>query len=152
MSEVHEDSFIFYRSFYEAMEGLPDGDRLALYDAIVKLALDGEKASLPSSVRGLFILIVPQIEANIRKRVVGRTGGRPPKKETNGFPPTETNGYSDEKPNYNDNGTVNLKNNAHGVCKGLNGEGCGDRKEGEVKNNAFAAQDLIRRISTGCSL
>lgn len=131
MNDIHEDSFIFYRSFYEAMEGMPDKDRLALYEAIVGLALNGELIDLPKSVRGLFILIKPQIEANIRKRMFGRTGGRPPKEKTTGYPQKETNGFEGEKPNYNANPNLNL--NAHGECEGLIDKGFGEKEEGEAK-------------------
>lgn len=107
MSEIHEDSFIFYRSFYEAMDGQSDADRLALYDAIARLALNGEKAELPPAPRGLFTLIIPQIEANRIKRAYGRKGGRPPRKETNGYRAEETNGYKKQKPNVNKNENEN---------------------------------------------
>ena len=31
-----EEAFVFYRSFFEAMEGLGDADKLALFDAIAR--------------------------------------------------------------------------------------------------------------------
>ncbi len=114
MSETHEDSFIFYRSFYEAMEGQSDADRLALYDAIARLALNGEKAELPPAPRGLFTLIIPQIEANRKKRACGRRGGRPPREKTNGYEDEKTIGYEKKKPNVNENENANENENGNG--------------------------------------
>ena len=34
-----KDSFVFYSSFFEALQDLKDKDRLKLYDAICNLAL-----------------------------------------------------------------------------------------------------------------
>ena len=111
MRNIHEDSFIFYRSFFEAMEGLPDADRLALYDAIARLALNGERVELPPASRGLYKLIIPQIEANRIKRACGRKGGRPTKKKTNGYEDEKTSGYKKKKPNVNVNENVNENEN-----------------------------------------
>ena len=129
MSEIREDSFIFYRSFYDAMEGVSDKDRLALYDAIVGLALNGELVNLPKSVKGLFILIKPQIEANIRKRIAGRKGGRPPYKVTNGHENEITIGYENIKPNVNGECESQI-DTANGECEGLMDKGCGEKEEG----------------------
>jgi hypothetical protein len=114
MDGMREDSFIFYRSFSESMEGLSDSDTLALYRAIVKLGLEGEKSEVPGPCKGLFTLIVPQIEANRKKRQDGRLGGRPPKKETRSLYNTETRGYEKEKPNVNENGNENENVNGNG--------------------------------------
>lgn len=121
MSERHEDSFVFYRSFFEAMDGLLDSERLSLYDAIVKLALDGEKATLVPPVKGLFVLIVPQIEANCRKRAHGKNGGRPPiekpvviQTENQWLCEEKTSGYEMMKPNENVNENTNDNFNGNG--------------------------------------
>ncbi|OPZ76638.1 MAG: hypothetical protein BWY78_01308 [Alphaproteobacteria bacterium ADurb.Bin438] len=71
MSE-QRDSFIFYRSFYEALKELPDDDRLALYDAIAKKSLDFEDTDLTGIRKALFTLISPQIEANQKRFFNGK--------------------------------------------------------------------------------
>ena len=92
-----EDAFVFYRSFFEAMEGLPDEHKLALFDAIARMGLYGEETDLPLEARRLFVLILPQLRANRKKRAEGRKGGRPPKAD--GLPQLETSGFEEEKEN-----------------------------------------------------
>lgn len=112
------DSFIFYKSFYEAMEGIGDKDKLKLYDAICKFALYGEETKLTGISNTLFILIKPQLQANTKKFTDGKKGGRP-KKETTGFEKekttgydkTKTTGFENKKPNVNVNDNVNVNYN-----------------------------------------
>ena len=91
-----EEAFVFYRSFFEAMEGLGDADKLALYDAIARMGLYGEQPQLPLEAKRLFVLIVPQLVANRKKRAEGRKGGRFSK--TNGSSEKETSGSENEEP------------------------------------------------------
>ena len=95
------DSFIFYRSFYEAVKKIPKGEREELYEAIFEYALNGECYTGDNGVAGMVLEFVrPQIDANIQRRMngmkgaeAGKKGGRPKKPQEN---PTET-------PNVNDN-------------------------------------------------
>lgn len=48
-----KESFVFYRSFFEALQDLKDKERLKVYDAICKLALYEEDTELTG------IVIVP---------------------------------------------------------------------------------------------
>ena len=68
------DSFIFYRSFKNALSKLDDADRLAAYDALTEYGLDGIL-----NAEGVAAAIVeafrPLIEANNRKVLNGRKGG-----------------------------------------------------------------------------
>ena len=91
-----EEAFVFYRSFFEAMESLGDADRLALYDAIARMGLYGEQPKLPLEAQRLFVLIVPQLVANRKKRAEGRKGGRFSK--TNGSSEKETSGSENAEP------------------------------------------------------
>lgn len=68
------DSFVFYRSYAQSVEGLPDKDRLAVFDAIIKKSLDFEELELEGIQKNLFALIRPQIEANNKKYVNGCKG------------------------------------------------------------------------------
>ena len=71
------DSFIFYRSFHEALKQLPDDVRLQLYDAIAEYALSGgeSKPMLSGVALSLWILIEPQLRANIQRYNNGKKGG-----------------------------------------------------------------------------
>ena len=91
-----EEAFVFYRSFFEAMEGLADADKLALYDAISRMGLYGEQPELPLEAKRLFVLILPQLKANRKKRAEGRKGGRFSK--TNGSSEKETSGSENAEP------------------------------------------------------
>lgn len=76
------NTFIFYRSFAEVLETLPDEEAGRLYKAISKYALDGVETPLEGVVSGYFKLIKPQLDANIAKYENGTKGGRPRKNQT----------------------------------------------------------------------
>ncbi|MBD5371192.1 MAG: hypothetical protein HDR80_08625 [Bacteroides sp.] len=81
-SEQKRDSFIFYRSFYEAIEGLPDNIRLEVFTAITEYALYGKQPeNLKPFARGMFTLIKPNLDTNTARYENGKKGGRKPKKE-----------------------------------------------------------------------
>ena len=61
------DSFIFYRSFFEATKWLKIDEKAQLFDAICSYALDGEIKNLDGTAKGMFELVKPQLDAN-RKR------------------------------------------------------------------------------------
>lgn len=113
-----KDSFVFYRSFYEALQDLNDKDRLKLYDATCNLALNGEDTNLKGIAGTVFKLIKPQVMANTKRYVDGKKGGRPKKettgyknKKTTGFETEETTGYDSKKPNVNENVNENVNVN-----------------------------------------
>ena len=71
------ESFVFYRSFYEALKGCPDDLRLQVYEEVMQYALYPEYTPQLTGVgKSLFELIRPQVDANIRKRENGRKGAR----------------------------------------------------------------------------
>lgn len=92
----NKESFVFYRSFYEALQDLKDKDRLKVYDAICEMALNGNENKLTGIAKTVFTLIKPQVFANNRRYENGKKGGRP-KKETTGFENKKTIGYEKEK-------------------------------------------------------
>lgn len=73
---MERDSFIFYRSFWEALKQCPNDVRLRLYDAIADYALNFNK---PEGLEGVaaivFPLIEPQITANNKRYINGCRGG-----------------------------------------------------------------------------
>lgn len=71
------DSFVFYRSFYEAIKELPDTDRLNVFDSICEYALDHNEIERTPVARGMMTLITPLLDANYKRRANGSQGGRP---------------------------------------------------------------------------
>lgn len=109
-NEVARDSFIFYRSYYEAMSGLKDKDKLQLFNAISELSLNENEVKLSGICKNIFTAIKPQIIANSERYENGKKGGRPQKK-TIGFEKEKTIGFENEKPNNNENENVNENDN-----------------------------------------
>ena len=117
-----KDSFVFYRSFFEALQDLKDKERLKVYDAICDLALNENDTKLTGIAKTIFTLIRPQILSNTKKykdgqkgAQYGKLGGRPKKEKT----PV---GLLKETPNENvnvnenDNANVNVNDNVSDSC------------------------------------
>lgn len=79
MSNENErnESFIFYASFDEALSELDDAQYGKMMRAINKYAIYGTEPELTGVLKAMFILIKPQLDANMRRRNKGNTGGRP---------------------------------------------------------------------------
>ncbi len=76
---MERESFIFYRSFYEAIRELPDNIRLEVFTAITEYALYGKQPeNLKPFARGMFIVIKPNLDANTKRYENGTKGGRKP--------------------------------------------------------------------------
>lgn len=68
------DSFIFYRSFFHAIEESDETSQLQLYRAISRYALEREEPQLRGMVKALWMAIKPQIDANIKRYINGCKG------------------------------------------------------------------------------
>lgn len=121
---MERESFVFYRSFYEAIRRQPKKVQADIYNAIADYALNGtEPTDSPDAVVSIFLLVKPQIDANNIRYEVGKKGGRPKKNKTNGFEnneKTKTDGFENtcendgfEKPNVNVNENVNVNVNGN---------------------------------------
>jgi len=66
------DSFIFYRSFYEATQYLEKEQKADLFDAIANYALNQKQSKLDNICSALFSLIKPQLDANYSKYLNGK--------------------------------------------------------------------------------
>lgn len=123
------DSFIFYRSYYEAMSGLKDKEKLQLFNAISEMSLNNNEIKLTGICKNIFAVIKPQIVANSERYENGKKGGRP-KKETTGFQKTKTIGFENKKPNkndnVNDNVNVNVNDNVTTTVVNSKGDSCVD--------------------------
>lgn len=118
------NSFVFYRSFYEAIKNLDSETRLQVYDAINEYALNGEEPEINNIAASLMALIKPQIDANQERRINGSKGGRPKKKEeekpmvikkSETKKPTVMKKDENKKPNANVNANANANVNANKI-------------------------------------
>ena len=77
-----QDSFVFYRSFYEAIKEIDEeATRLAILEALCDYAIFGEEPELSGTASALFKLMRPQIDANRKRRENGKKGGTALKEE-----------------------------------------------------------------------
>lgn len=74
MDDLERESFVFYRSFFEAIKDLPPKDQATLFCAVCELALNGKEVELSGINKTIFTLIKPQIEANTRRYLNGIKG------------------------------------------------------------------------------
>jgi len=121
-----KDSFIVYRSFHLAISELEDKDRLQIYDAIFEFGLNHKEIKLEHLPKAMWHLIKPQLEANHRKYLNGKLGGRgnkanPKQNESKQEPKDNqeiTTGYKSNnlritKQEPNDNVNANVNNNVN---------------------------------------
>ena len=133
------DSFIFYRSFFEAAEDLGPEEKCAMFDAICDYALNFVEPSLEGTPKMAFRLIKPQLDANIARFNNGQKGGRPSSKITKAKPnrnltktkpkPLTALGYTTEKPNDNVNGNLNDNDNPNENVNAIDHPSVDDIKE-----------------------
>lgn len=98
------DSFIFYRSFYEALKELPENNQLEVYQAISIYALNQEEIKLEGVSKAIFNLIKPQLDANYRKYENGKQSKSKVKAK-------DKQKESKHETNVNDNVNVNVNDN-----------------------------------------
>lgn len=123
------DSIIFYRSFYESVEGMSPIVKAEVYDAIFKYALDFKEPEFTDNVaKALFTLIKPQLDANIKrfengkkpktKRNESKTEAKDKQKESK----VEANNNVNVNNNDNDNNIVPFQERVHGFLNWFNSE------------------------------
>ena len=108
------DSFVFYRSFFEALNGLSDVEKGQCFSVLADYALNSIiPENMEAVVRVFFTMARPQIDANIQRHEngckggkFGNLGGRPRKnpEET----PKKPQENPDTPPNVNDNVNDNV--------------------------------------------
>lgn len=79
---MNRDSFVFYRSFYEAIKNQDDKTISNLFKAICEYALNHNEIELNGIEDLAFQLIKPQLEANFKKALNGYKGGIAKGKQT----------------------------------------------------------------------
>lgn len=104
------DSFIFYRSFQDAIDACSQEDQLTIYKAIANYALDRKEPELSGVAKVCWVLIKPQLDANWKRYDNGCKGGDYGSK--GGAPKGNRNAYKGKTtPNNNVNDNVNLNDN-----------------------------------------
>lgn len=72
------DSFLFYKSFFEAVKDFDNNTIAEFFKLVCQYALDGDVYETDNKVaRALFQMTIPQIEANNKRRENGKKGGAP---------------------------------------------------------------------------
>ena len=86
------EGVVFLASYYEAIRGLPDAERLMMYDAIVQYGIEGELPELPPILNAAFLFCKPNIDSSKSRYFDsvenGKKGGRPRTKEKQEQEPT----------------------------------------------------------------
>lgn len=102
------DSFIFYRSFYEAISELPKENQADTYNAIMQYALNQEEVELTGIPKAIFSLVKPQLDANYKKY----ENGKQKKSKTEAkHKQSESKIETNVNENVNDNENVNVNDN-----------------------------------------
>lgn len=111
---MERDSFVFYRSFYEAIKCLGDTEAIECFKAIADYALDGIDPEIEGAARAVFITVKPQIDANYRKYLNGCKGGKPKaNQDVTKIEPKANQRITKVKPNVNDNDNENVNENVN---------------------------------------
>ena len=101
-----KESFIFYRSFYEAIKDLDCETKVEIYDAICEYSLNQNETEIDGIGKTIITLIKPQLDANLKRYKNGCFGGRPKTKPK----PNDNQNETKPKPNDNDNVNDNVLN------------------------------------------
>jgi hypothetical protein len=105
---MERDSMIFYRSFYESVNGLSPIIKAEVYDAIFRYGLDFKEPEFTDEfARALFTLIKPQLDANIKRF---NNGNKPKNKQS------ESKTEAKQKQNKSEieaNNNVNVNDNVN---------------------------------------
>jgi len=101
---MERDSMIFYRSFYESVNGLSAVIKAELYDAIFEYGLNFKEIEFTNEIsKALFTLIKPQLDANIKRF----ENGKKPKTKQNESKTEAKNKQNESKAEANNNVNVN---------------------------------------------
>lgn len=113
---IERNSMVFYRGFYEAIRDL-DGEEFKMaVCAIFEYGLNGREPEHMTGVAWMFFKMAkPQIDANNKKYLNGRKGGRPKTKQNQSEPDSNQNkpNNNQSEPNVNVNDNVNVNVNVN---------------------------------------
>lgn len=97
---------VFYRSFFEAMKELEPKMKSEVFDAIMEFSFNGNEIELTGISKTVFILIKPQLQANMRRY---ENGMKPKRKREAEEKQTTSRQETNVNDNDNDNENVNAK-------------------------------------------
>jgi len=103
------DSMIFYRSFFEAINELPDENQLEVYKSIFEYSLNFKELEIKGLSKTIFTLIKPQLEANNKRFINGKQPKH--KQELSEDEAKDKQELSEMQANNNNNNNVNNNNN-----------------------------------------
>lgn len=114
MENNSRNSFVFYKSFQQAIDEAPESEQLAIYRAISYYAQYRKEADLTGLAKIAWLLIKPQLDANWKRYENGCKGGAPAgntnnrySKSTTKVQPKYNQKITEVQPNVNDNDNVN---------------------------------------------
>lgn len=117
---MERESFVFYKSWQEAIDLLPIDVQALAYRAIVRYACTGEEPQLGGMVKIILTMAQPVIDTNNRRFEGGLKGGRPRK-------PTEK---PMDKPMVSESKTIGYENENHRL-----GENENEKEKENVNEN-----------------
>ena len=74
--DIKKDSIIFYKSFYTAIKKLPKKYQLEVYQAIFEKYFFGNNLTLQGIAKGIYDIIIPNIESANRRYFASRANGK----------------------------------------------------------------------------
>ena len=146
---MKRESFVFYRSFFEAIEKLKKNDKLTVYSHLCRYALGEEVGELDGVPGAIFDLIKPQIDANFQRYENGSKGGRPKTKTKPKQNRTETetepnvNVNVNENVNVNDNVNVNVSGSENTDADNTHTERDSDTQTTDRPSNIAIARTIL---------
>lgn len=115
-----KDSFVFYRSYFEALSDLPEEQQFKLYFAISNYSLNFIEPKFDGICKTVWTLVKPQIDANRKKwqngilgAEHGKKGGRPKKENPKGVILKTPNVNVNDNENENEKENVNTTPHSH---------------------------------------
>lgn len=105
------DSFIIYRSFYEAIKDLPPDNQLEMYNAICEYSLNLVEPELSGLSKTIFTLVKPQLDANIQRFKNGKKPKQKRNESETEAKDKQTESKTEANKNVNDNPNVNVNDN-----------------------------------------
>ena len=75
MDEIKRDAFIFFRSYKESLDHLPDDMRGRMYTAIAEFALDGVEPKLEGVEMAIWLMVRPNLLISRKRANAGSNGG-----------------------------------------------------------------------------
>ena len=162
METSSRESFVFYRSFFEALQNVPKKNRADVYEAVFAYVFEASEPSLSGVSRALWELMRPQLDSSMKRyenakkgAEYGKLGGRPRKKDAEQKPlkGNETKTLNDNvnvNVNVNDNDNENVNENVNvndslpqTPSKGAAGEGFQIPSLSEVRDYCQERQNSV---------